>query len=119
MHICSSLLVSCIDFRVQRTVEEWARKNLGERQYDRVALAGGVKNRDVILGQVDLSVRLHEIKKVVLMNHEDCGAYGSEGTEKKHQEDLRAMCLALRNKYPMLAIETYYVKLDGSVSTTA
>lgn len=118
MHACSFLLVSCIDFRIQRSVEEWARKNLGEKQYDRVALAGGVKNRDVILGQVDISVRLHGIKKVVLMNHEDCGAYGQEGTLEKHREELRATRLALAAAHPTLDIETYYVKLDGSVIPT-
>lgn len=118
MHICSSLLVSCIDFRVQRTVEEWARKNLGEGNYDRVALVGGVKNRDVILSQVDISVRLHQIKKVVLMNHEDCGAYGAEGTAEKHREDLRATADAIHATYPYLAIESYYVLLDGTVTPT-
>lgn len=75
MHFCSTLLVSCIDFRIQRIVEEWARERLGERQYDRVAVAGGVKDLPSILKQIDLSVKLHNIKKVVLMNHEDCGAY--------------------------------------------
>lgn len=115
MHVCSSLLVSCIDFRIQRTVEEWARKHLGTDQYDRVALAGGVKNRDVILSQVDISVRLHQIKKVVLMNHEDCGAYGKEGIEGKHQEELKSMAEKVKIKYPDLVVETYYVKLDGSI----
>lgn len=115
MHSCSSLLISCIDFRIQRTVEEWAREHLGERNYDRVALAGGVKNRDVILGQVDISVRLHGIKKVVLMNHEDCGAYDAEATEEKHKEDLHAFRLTLHARYPDCIIETCFVKLDGSV----
>lgn len=115
MHSCSTLAATCIDFRIQRFVEEWARKHLGKDHYDRVALAGGVKNRDVILGQVDISVRLHGIKNVVLMNHEDCGAYGSEGTEKKHRADLRATRLVLAAAHPTLDIETYYVKLDGSI----
>lgn len=119
MHTCTALVISCIDFRIQRCVEEWARKNLGEGNYDRVALAGGVKNRDVILGQVDISVRLHGIKKVILMNHEDCGAYGDEGTEAKHKEDLSEAAEVTRAKYPMLEIQTYYVKLDGSVAPTA
>lgn len=40
------------------------------------------------MSQIDISVKLHSIKKVVLTNHEDCGAYGAEGTEEKHRQDL-------------------------------
>lgn len=115
MHTCNALLASCIDFRIQRTVEEWARTKLGERQYDRVAWAGGVLKRDEVMAQIDISVRLHQIKKVVLMNHEDCGAYGAAGTPEKHAEDLSATAAEIKKKYPALDIETYYVKLDGTV----
>ena len=86
MHTCFALIVSCIDFRVQRAVEDWARKNLGAGKYDRAALAGGVKDFPAVMNQIDLSAKLHGIKKVVLMNHEDCGAYGAEGNEETHRE---------------------------------
>lgn len=115
MHNCPSLLISCLDFRIQPTVEKWAKEHLGKLRYDRVALAGGVKSRDVILDQVDISVRLHHIKNVVLMNHEDCGAYGVEATEQKHREELRAATAAIKEKYPLLKVESYYVTLAGEV----
>lgn len=116
MHSCPSILVSCIDFRIQPAVEEWARKNLGRGQYDRVCRAGGVKDLPEIMSQIDLSVKLHDIKKVVLTNHEDCGAYGQAGTEEKHRRDLLAAAAAVTSKYPNLSVETYFVRLDGRVA---
>ena len=115
MHACNALIVSCIDFRIQKTVENWTRQNLGEKQYDRAALAGGVKDFPSILKQIDLSVKLHAIKRLILMNHEDCGAYGPEGTEEKHRQDLLAAASAVKSKYPALAVETNFVRLNGQV----
>ncbi len=117
MHNCHSLLVSCLDFRIQKTVEDWARQNLGVRNYDRVTLAGGAKDFQTIMKQIDLSVKLHGIKKVVLMNHQDCGAYGESGTEEKHRRDLLAAASAVKSKYPSLQVETYFVTLSGQVVT--
>lgn len=113
MHSCSSLLVSCIDFRIQPAVEDWARHNLDPQNYDRVAWAGGVKDFSAIMNQIDLSVKLHNIKKVVLTNHEDCGAYGPEGTEEKHRQDLLSAAQTVKSKYPDLTVETYFVTLSG------
>ena len=117
MHACNALIVSCIDFRIQKTVENWTRQNLGEKQYDRAALAGGVKDFPSILKQIDLSVKLHAIKRLILMNHEDCGAYGPEGTEEKHRQDLLAAAAAIKSKYPSLAVETYFIRLSGQIIT--
>lgn len=115
MHTCSAIIVTCIDFRFQSQLEAWAREHVGERNYDRVALAGGIKNLDVILTQIDVSNRLHQIKKVVLINHEDCGAYGAAGTEEKHREDLTTAAQKVKADYPHLSVETYYAKLDDSI----
>src|SRR3989338_8887517 len=88
-HVCEALVVTCIDFRFQDFVNDWIAKNIPLHSHDRVAFAGGVKNLEAILGQIEISHRLHHIKKVVLINHEDCGAYGPEGTPEKHTEDLK------------------------------
>ena len=106
-----------MDFGMKKKVRDWARRNLGEKQYDRVCWAGGVLKLSEIMGQLDISVRLHGIKKVVLMNHEDCGAYGESGTEEKHRQDLLAAAAAIKSKYPSLAVETYFIRLSGQIIT--
>ena len=50
------------------------------------------------------------------MNHEDCGAYGAEGNEETHRQDLLAAAQTVTSKYSALAVETYFVRLNGQVT---
>lgn len=114
MHSCEACVVTCIDFRFQDFIQEWTKKNLPSRSHDRVAFAGGVKDLETIIGQVNTSYRLHNIEKVVLINHEDCGAYGELGTPQRHAEDLRNAADRIQELHPNLMIESYYLHLDGT-----
>lgn len=112
-HITDAIAISCIDFRIQKHVQKWLLENLGEGKFDHVSLAGGVFDFYSILKQVELSVKLHEIKKVVLMNHEDCGAYGEAGNPERHTKDLQEAERKIEAIFPKVDVETYYVHLDG------
>lgn len=118
-HKAKSIIVTCIDFRLQEAINNWIAQNFASRTFDRVALAGGVKNLDTIMGQIEISHRLHQIKKAVLINHEDCGAYSESGTSQKHAEDLRNAGTRVKEQYPDLEVETYYLHLDGSFEPVA
>lgn len=111
---CDALVVSCIDFRLQAHLDAWLSSVLGYGTYDRVALAGGVKDREVVLTQVTLAARLHGIRLVLLLNHEDCGAYGVEGTPDRHRADLRATRRRIQAALPTLAVVLGYMRLDGA-----
>lgn len=112
-HKCNAIVISCMDFRLRKYLRKWAITSLDSGGYDRVAIAGGVQNLGVITDQVSLSVRLHDIHEVYLINHEDCGAYGPEGTFEKHKEDLLFAQTILKHKYPKLKIVPLYLKLNG------
>ncbi|MBI3486422.1 hypothetical protein HY025_05805 [Candidatus Daviesbacteria bacterium] len=114
MHSCEGLVVTCIDFRFQDFINQWIAKYFQPKTFDRVALAGGVKDFENIFKQIEISKRLHDIHKIVLVNHEDCGAYGEEGTPEKHAEDLKTAADKIKEKYPDIAVETYYLHLDGN-----
>ncbi len=113
IHIADALVVSCIDFRFQKYIREWLEKNMKGKNYDYVGFAGGTKDLKTILNQLDISVRLHHIKQVALMHHEDCGAYGKESTHAKHSGDLKKARKTIQNLYPDLRVNTYYIHLDG------
>ena len=115
MHTCQALVVACIDFRFQKALAGWLDRNVGYGNYDRVGLAGGVKDWDAIAGQIDLSKRLHHIGRVILINHEDCGAYGEAGTFEKHSADLRKAKAEVLKKHPDVQVDLYYARLDGTV----
>lgn len=115
-HSAEAVIATCIDFRFQEYINNWISQNFSPKTFDRVAFAGGVKSLDTIISQIDIAERLHKIKKVVLVNHEDCGAYGdpaSAGPEK-HAEDLKNAAAQIKQQYPDLEVQTYYLHLDGT-----
>lgn len=112
-HTCEAVVVHCIDFRLQQYLNDWLTKRFGVQNYDRISWAGGVKDFVYVQGQIDISRRLHQIKKVVLVNHEDCGAYGPAGTKERHASDLGYAERMLQSQYPDVAVEKYYLHLNG------
>jgi carbonic anhydrase len=111
---CEAVVITCKDFRFQRYFDEWLSKNIGYGNYDRVSYAGGVKNWELMSGAVDLAYKLHNIHRVILINHENCGGYGAESTPERHAHDLRAARESVLQRHPTFTVDLYYAKLDGS-----
>jgi carbonic anhydrase len=116
-HNCDALIVACIDFRFQKYLKNWLEKNFKNRTYDYVGFAGSTKSLDIIMGQLDISVRLHHINQAVLIHHEDCGAYGAESTRDRHVQDLGLAKKTILEKYPGLKVDLFYLHLDGKFET--
>lgn len=112
-HICDAIVVACIDFRFQKFIKIWLEKNFENKTYDFVGFAGSTKNLDTIMDQLDISVRLHHISEVVLIHHEECGAYGAESTHDRHVVDLKKAQGLINEKYPTLKVSLFYLHLDG------
>src|SRR5579872_7445715 len=79
-HIADALLLTCIDYRFITPIAKYM-KNI---TYDRFSLAGGSLGvnqtkypewGESFWETVDLSLKLHDIKKVIINDHMDCGAY--------------------------------------------
>ena len=111
-HSCQAIVVICMDFRLRSAIRKWTDKTI-KGGFDKVAIAGGVKNLPFVLDQVELSHKLHHITEVYLINHEDCGAYGAESTLEKHQKDLKFAKKIIKEKFPDLKIVPLYLKLSG------
>lgn len=111
---CDAIIVSCIDFRIQKHVNAWANTYLGEYNFDWMSYAGGAKDFYHVMEQIELSHNLHHIKKVVLVGHEDCGAYGDDGTEDKIKSDLVEAEKKVEAMDQDLDVEAYFLKLDGT-----
>ncbi len=113
-HSCEAVIVSCIDFRFQEYINQWTLENFQPKTYDRVALAGGVKDFEAVLKQLEVSHRLHHTHKAILINHKDCGAYGEKGTAEKHAQNLNAIKEKIRTQFPDMEVNLYYLHLDGT-----
>jgi len=73
---------------------------------------------------VEIAKKLHAIKKVVVLDHRDCGAYkvafgtkfaGERMAETaQHKQVMTEFKLALTQKHPDLGAEFYLMALDGT-----
>lgn len=126
-----ALVLTCIDFRFVHFQQEFLSKNNLDNQYDWLALAGASlalasfpspAETQTFWEQLDLSYRLHHIEKVIIFDHEDCGAYASKvdpqlsqdslREEQVHREYLNNAYWSLKERYPNLQVELYFVKLN-------
>jgi carbonic anhydrase len=111
VHTCEAVVVHCIDFRLQHFLNDWLEKRFGKQNYDRISWAGGVMEFAIVKTQIQKSQQLHNVKKIILINHEDCGAYGPMGTKERHVSDLAYAEEAVKSLY--LQVEKYYLHLNG------
>lgn len=112
-HKAEAIVITCIDFRFQEYIQNWLEENFQPKTFDRGAFAGAAKSLDTILSQIEVASRLHHVKKAVIINHEDCGAYGPEGHIDHHIRDLKHVEKQVLEQFPNLEVETYYLHLDG------
>jgi hypothetical protein len=132
--IPKALVLSCIDYRILEAERYFlSLQNLGG-QYDWTALAGaslalsGMPHQydaEAFWDQLDISSRLHHIQKVIILDHEDCAVYqykidpsltSNPALElTTHTEYLSRAYWAIRDRYPDLNIELYFVKLNTEV----
>jgi len=127
-HKCTACLVFCIDFRFQKFFYDWSMKRFPQ-DCDIVAAAGGVKEivfsqkqrkPSFLLSQLKLSHDLHKTSTIVLIQHEDCGAYGGsasfENFEKEKEFQQKELHLAeeiVKKEIPGVNVEKYFVRLSG------
>lgn len=131
-HHCSALVICCMDFRLQHCIPDLALQFDIVTNHDYVAVAGGIKSlvapakpeyREFIMEQIRISVMLHEIGQVLIVNHLDCGAYGgkrafaSEGEERaKHTADMRAAARMIKERYPSLEVASVLAEFNENSS---
>lgn len=129
-----ALLLSCMDFRLLDDIAKYMDSRFLTNNYDHVILAGaslGALNENTpAWGQtfwdhLDVSIKLHHIKKVMVMDHRDCGAYktfiGPEhlkdpAAEKElHAWNLKRLKLRIKERQPALEVELLLMDLEGKV----
>lgn len=134
-YVADAAVLCCFDERI-RVVTQKFLTQLGILRPDMIVVAGGAKTlasprndfeRDFILEQVRMSIRLHGTKIVFLMSHSDCATYGGlaafggdqEREGRHHQQELqRAAELVLQN-FPGIAVRCFFVGFDGVSETKA
>jgi len=121
------LVVHCSDHRFQAGLHEFLNQglNLGQN-YDLLVLPGGPQCLTLVEYLPKFSwagwrwlrflVDNHELKRLILIAHQDCGWYkdlplhlhASPEPRLRQEEDLRRVQHALKRDFPSLSVELYY-----------
>ncbi len=133
-----ALLLSCMDFRLLDETEQYmAGRGLRDR-YDHMLLAGASLGalterypawNDMFWQHLDMAVNLHEIGRIILLDHRDCGAYKAildedlalEPTHEfaVHRSHLHRLDEQIREKYPDIDVELLLMDMNGSVEAVS
>ncbi len=128
-----ALAFSCIDFRLVDAAVKFFDSDIGAKDYDLLALAGASlgavspkfpSSNAAFWDHVEIAKSLHHIRKVIVLDHRDCGAYkvafGKDFASERNAETMQhrtmmaALKSALAKKHPDLAAEFYLMALDGT-----
>lgn len=134
MHGIKALVITCIDFRFQKTLFAWLEKNDYLGQCDILSIAGssrdlvepiGIEHQRAAVRHITLSVDLHQPKEILVFDHQDCGGYTQNGTVgkglsraedfKRHLVYFRKTRSVLSEVFPNISIRTFYADLEGIV----
>lgn len=128
-----ALALTCIDYRlVDATVKFYDETLHLEHEYDHVGLAGAAlaavspkfpSANAAFWDQLQVAKDLHHVKKVIVLDHRDCGAYkvafgkdyAGEGKAEieQHKKVMMQLKADLAKRQPDLGSEFYLMALDG------
>lgn len=128
-YVADAAVLCCFDQRI-RVVTDKFLKQQGILRPDMIVVAGGAKTlasprndfeRDFILEQVRMSIRLHQTRRLFLMSHSDCATYGGlaafggdrEKEARHHQQELQHAAELVRANFPELGVKCFFVGFDG------
>jgi hypothetical protein len=128
-YVADAAVLCCFDERI-RLVTSRFLESQGILRPDMIVVAGGARTlasprndfeRDFILEQVRMSIRLHQTKRMFLMSHSDCATYGGlaafdgdKGREAEHHHvELNRAADLVKANFPELTVTGFFVNFDG------
>ena len=131
-YVADAAVLCCFDQRIRTAVNKFLQRR-GIHKPDMIVVAGGAKTlasprndfeRNFILEQVRMSIRLHQTSRMFLMSHSDCATYGGlaafqgdQDVEKAHhKEELQRGAELLKASFPGLDVEQFFVTFEGVFS---
>ena len=128
-----AMILSCIDPRFQSKVFRYLKKRKLSGKYSCFTVAGSAigvthiyfKNwQKTFIENLSTSIKLHQINRLIVINHEDCGAAKlvnnktelNKNNEKEIlHESFKKLEKILKKKFPKLYYEFYLMNLNSSI----
>ena len=128
----TALAITCIDYRLVDDAVKFFDGQHMTNDYDQVSLAGASlaavsdkfpSSNTAFWDHIGIAKTLHHIKKVIVMDHRDCGAFkvafgkdykGEHAAETaQHKGVMEQVKARLAKTHPDLTAEFYLMALDG------
>ena len=127
------MVLSCIDPRFQPIVYNYLKKKKLIGKYSAFTIAGSAigvtaskfkKWHRTFWDNIDTSIKLHKIKKLIVINHRDCGAAKIINGKKEfsranetniHKNSFQKIKKIFKKKYPKLKIELKIISLNKKI----
>ena len=128
-----AMVLSCMDPRFQPIIYNYLKKKKINGNYSSFTIAGSAigvtankfkKWHKTFWENFDTSVKLHNIKKLIVINHRDCGAakiingkkeFSKINEIKVHENSFRKIKKMFYRKYPKLKIELKLISLNKKI----
>jgi carbonic anhydrase len=128
-----AMVLSCMDPRFQPKIFNYLKKRKLSGQYSAFTIAGAAvgvthskfkKWHRVFFENLSASIQLHKIDKLIVINHQDCGAAKIANSKKEfnnkvetdiHKASFKKLKSNLRKKFPKLKIEFNVMALNNSI----
>ena len=128
------MVLSCIDPRFQHLVNNHLKKKKLSGKYSAFTIAGaavGVTHNKfkqwhkTFYDNLETSIQLHKIEKLIVINHKDCGAakiangkkeFSPENEKKIHKESFSKIKKQIKKRFPKLKVELNLISLDNKIT---
>ena len=128
-----AMVLSCMDPRFQTKVSNYLKRRKLIGKYSAFTIAGAAvgvtaskfkKWHTTFWENLNTSIKIHKIEKLIVINHKDCGAakivngkkeFSLQNEMKIHENSFEKIKSNLKKKHPRLKVELNLMSLNGRV----
>ena len=128
------MVLSCIDPRFQHLVHNHLKKKKLIGKFSAFTIAGaaiGVTNHKfkhwhkTFYDNLETSIQLHRIEKLIVINHKDCGVakiingkkeFSPINEKKIHKDSFSKIKKQIKKRFPKLKVELNLISLDSKIT---
>ena len=128
-----AMVLSCMDPRFQTKVSNYLKRRKLIGKYSAFTIAGAAvgvtaskfkKWHSTFWENLNTSIKMHRIEKLIVINHKDCGAakivngkkeFSLQNEMKIHENSFEKIKSNLKKKHPRLKVELNLMSLNGRI----
>ena len=128
-----AMVLSCMDPRFQIKVSNYLKRRKLNGKYSAFTIAGAAvgvtaskfkKWHSTFWENLNTSIKMHRIEKLIVINHKDCGAakiingkkeFSLQNEMKIHENSFEKIKSNLKKKHPRLKVELSLMSLNGRI----